>query len=49
MILKNTVDSYAALINVWEVNIAKIITWINNYIEHSIGVQLAKYETTKKV
>jgi hypothetical protein len=42
VILKNTGESYAALINVWEVNNAKIITWINNSIDHSIGAQLAK-------
>ncbi|KAI3769398.1 hypothetical protein L6452_00500 [Arctium lappa] len=33
----------------WEVDNSKIITWINNSVEHSIGVQLAKYETGKEV
>jgi hypothetical protein len=37
------------LIDTWEANNAKIITWINNSVEHSIGTQLAKYETTKEV
>ena len=33
----------------WEVENSKIITWINNSVEPSIGVQLAKYETGKEV
>ena len=40
---------YGALIDAQEANNAKIITWINNYVEHSIGMQLAKYETTNEV
>ena len=39
----------AVLIDTWEENNAKIITWINNSVEHSIGMQLAKYETAKEV
>ena len=33
----------------WEVNNSKIITLINNFVEHSIGARLAKYETTKEL
>ena len=46
---RNTNEGYAALIDAWEANNAKIITWINNSVEHSLGTQLAKNETTKKV
>jgi hypothetical protein len=45
----NTDEGYAALIDVWEVNNAKIVTLINNSIKHSIGIQLVKYEITKEV
>lgn len=33
---------------VWENNNAKIITWINNSLEQSIGVHLAKFSTDKR-
>jgi hypothetical protein len=46
---KNTEERDVALIDAREANNAKIITWINNSVEHSIGKQLAKYETTKEV
>jgi len=46
---KNTKEGDVALIDAWEANNAKIITWINNSVEHSIGTQLAKYETIKEV
>lgn len=49
MVPKNNEEKYAELIDTWEVNNAKIITWINNSVEHSIGTQLAKYETAKEV
>jgi len=49
MIPKNIEEGDAVLIDTWEANNAKIITWINNFVEHSIGMQLAKYETTKKL
>ena len=45
----NIDEGYVALIDVWEANNAKIISWINNSIEHSIGTQLVKYETTNEV
>jgi len=46
---RNTDEGYVVLIDVWEANNAKIITWINNSVEHSVGTYLAKYEITKKV
>jgi len=49
MLPKNIEEGDAALIDTWEANNAKIITWINNSVEHSISTQLAKYETTKEV
>jgi translation initiation factor IF-1 len=49
MIPKNIKEGDAVLIKTWETNNAKIITWINNSVEHSIGTQLARYETTKEV
>ena len=49
MIPKNTEEGDVFLIDTWEANNAKIITWINNFVEHSIGIQLVKYETTKEV
>jgi len=49
VIPKNTDEGYAALIDAWESNNVKIITWINNSIEHSIGTLLVKNETTKEV
>ncbi|KAK0583513.1 hypothetical protein LWI29_037703 [Acer saccharum] len=42
-------ENYADLLDVWEAKNSKIITWVNNSIEHSIGIQLAKYETAKEV
>lgn len=34
-------------LEIWEVNNSKIITWINNYVDNSIGMQLSKYDTAK--
>jgi hypothetical protein len=34
---KNTEEGDVALIDAWETNNAKIITWINKFAEHSIG------------
>ena len=39
----------ANLVDLWETENAKIITWINNSVTHSIGALLAKYETAKEV
>jgi hypothetical protein len=47
--LRNINEGYDALIDVWEANNAKIIIWINNFVEHFISIQLAKYETIKEV
>ena len=49
IIPKNTKKGDVVLIDIWEANNVKIITWINNYVEHSIGTQLTKYETVKEV
>jgi hypothetical protein len=49
VIPKNTEEGDVVLIYTWEANNAKIITWINNSVEHSIGTQLAKYDTAKEV
>jgi hypothetical protein len=49
MKLRNTDEGYDALIDVWEANNTKIITWINNSVKHSISTQLTKYKTTKEV
>ena len=48
MIPKNIDKGYVALIDVQEANNVKIITWINDFVEHFIGTQLAKYEIIKK-
>jgi hypothetical protein len=49
VIPRNTDEGYAALIDAYEANNSKIIIWINNYVEHSIGIQLVTYETSKEV
>lgn len=46
--LKNIDENYVANIDTWDVNNAKIISWINKFVEHSIGIELAKYETIKE-
>lgn len=33
----------------WDVSNSKILTWINNYVSQSIGVQLEKYDNAKEV
>ncbi|XP_050890354.1 uncharacterized protein LOC127095752 [Lathyrus oleraceus] len=40
---------YAKELETWDVSNLKILTWINNSVSQSIGVQLEKYNTTKKV
>jgi hypothetical protein len=49
MLPKNIKEGDVVLIDTWEANNAKIITWINNSVEHSICTQLVKYETAKEV
>jgi len=39
---KNTEEGDVALIDAWEANNTKIITWINNFVEHFLGTQLTK-------
>ena len=46
---RNIDEGYETLIDAWEENNAKSITWINNYVKHSLGKQKAQYETTKEV
>lgn len=46
---KTNVEKYAELLDVWEANNSKIITWINNSVAPSIGMQLAKYDYAKDV
>ena len=38
VIPKKTEERDVVLIDTWKANNAKIITWINNSVEHSIGV-----------
>ena len=49
VIPKNTKDVDVALIDARETNSAKIVIWINNSVEHSIGTQLAKYKISNEV
>jgi translation initiation factor IF-1 len=37
VIPKNTEEGDVVLIDIWEVNNANIIIWINNFVKHSIG------------
>ena len=46
---KSTNEDYATGLDTWEVNNSKIINWINNSVEYSIGARLAKYETRNEV
>ena len=46
---KNTKEGDVVFIKAQEANNAKIITSINNFVEHSIDAQLAKFETTNEV
>src|SRR5581483_12044726 len=50
--LKPTDDkaaNYLSLVDSWETDNSKVITWINNSVVQSIGTQLAKYDTAKEV
>ena len=46
---KKDETQYAKDLKTWNVSNSKIITWINNFVELSIGVQLAKYDTAKEI
>ncbi|KAI3822076.1 hypothetical protein L1987_09657 [Smallanthus sonchifolius] len=39
---------YALALDTWETDNSKVITWINNSVSQSIGIQLAKYDTAKQ-
>ncbi|XP_023761615.1 uncharacterized protein LOC111910054 [Lactuca sativa] len=41
-------ENYDLLLDAWETDNSKVITWINNSITQSIGMQLAKYDTAKE-
>jgi hypothetical protein len=49
VIPKNTEEGDVVLIDTCKANNVKIITWINNSVEYSIGIQLANYEITNEV
>ncbi|XP_050149267.1 uncharacterized protein LOC126624273 isoform X2 [Malus sylvestris] len=42
-------EKYVELFAAWEMNNSKIITWINNSVDLAIGMQLAKFSTSKEV
>ncbi|KAK0585380.1 hypothetical protein LWI29_027659 [Acer saccharum] len=44
---KSTNNDYDKLKRRWNTINAKIMTWINNYIESSIGIHLAKFQNAK--
>lgn len=46
---KKDETKYAKEFEIWDISNSKILTWINNFISRSIGVQLAKYNTAKEV
>ncbi|KAJ9553465.1 hypothetical protein OSB04_017510 [Centaurea solstitialis] len=41
--------NYLSLVDSWETDNSKVITWINNSVVQSIGTQLAKYDTAKEI
>jgi hypothetical protein len=45
---KKDVDKYAEALKTWNKGNSKIITWINNSVSQSIGMQLAKFDTAKR-
>ncbi|KAM1261911.1 hypothetical protein ACFX2G_027718 [Malus domestica] len=42
-------EKHFELVAAWEMNNSKIITWINNSVDLAIGMQLAKFSTSKEV
>ena len=42
-------ENYDALLDTWETENSKVITWINNSVTQAIGMQLAKYDSAKEV
>lgn len=49
MLSDTTTTKHVELLESWKVNNSKIITWVNNSVEQSIGMQLAKFSTAKQV
>jgi hypothetical protein len=46
---KKDADKYAEILKTWNRNNSKVITWINNSVSQSIGMQLAKFDTAQEV
>ncbi|CAJ2674413.1 unnamed protein product [Trifolium pratense] len=46
---RKDVDKYAEALKTWNKNNSKVITWINNSVSQSIGMQLAKFDTAQEV
>jgi hypothetical protein len=46
---KKDETEYAKQLDVWDVSNSKILTWINNSVSQSIGMQLAKFDTALEV
>ena len=42
-------ENFDLLLDGWETDNSKVITWINNFVTQSIGMQVAKYDTTNEV
>lgn len=51
IVKKLTTDkaNYVILLDNWEVDYSKVIPQINNYVDHSLGIKLTKYDITKEV
>lgn len=43
------VEKYANLLEAWDANNSKIITWLKNYMIHSIGYQSVEHENVNDV
>ncbi|KAK2397651.1 hypothetical protein QL285_059206 [Trifolium repens] len=46
---KKDADKYAEAFKAWNKNNSKVITWINNSVSQSIGMQLSKFDTAQEV
>ncbi|KAK2387439.1 hypothetical protein QL285_061222 [Trifolium repens] len=46
---KKDETEYAKQLDIWDVSNSKILTWINNSVSQSIGMQLAKFDTALEV
>jgi plasmid maintenance system antidote protein VapI len=46
----NIMDAkYAETLKIWNKSNSKVVTWINNSVSQSIGMQLAKYDTAQEI